>query len=96
MTFLTGTSIINSNNVVHSYVEPFEVKFKKLTLRQIENYVASEQPLDCAGSFKCEGQGILLFENLNGRDINSLVGMPLIAFQELCLKFGIDLFELIS
>ena len=53
-------------------------------------------PLDCAGSFKCEGQGILLFEEMKGRDINSLVGMPLIAFRELCMKFGIDLFELIG
>lgn len=96
VTFQTGISLVSSNNVIHSCLEPFEVKFKKLTQKQIKNYLVSEQPFDCAGSFKCEGQGILLFENLNGRDINSLVGMPLIAFQELCLKFDIDLFDLIN
>ncbi len=29
---------------------------------EIERYVDAEQPLDCAGSFKCEGLGIALFD----------------------------------
>lgn len=95
VTFLTGISVVNNARESFTQVEPFEVKFKSLSRTQIEKYVASEMPLDCAGSFKSEGQGILLFDDLAGRDINSLVGMPLIAFQELCFKFDIDLFELL-
>ncbi|MDU5690800.1 MAG: Maf family protein, partial [Citrobacter freundii] len=38
-----------------------------------------ERPLHCAGSFKSEGLGIALFERLEGRDPNTLVGLPLIA-----------------
>lgn len=95
VTFLTGISLCNHLGKVLTHVEPYQVTFKSLTQRQIEQYVHSERPLDCAGSFKCEGQGILLFESMEGRDINSLVGMPLIAFQELCLRFDVDLFELL-
>ena len=38
-----------------------------------------ERPLHCAGSFKSEGLGIALFERLEGRDPNTLIGLPLIA-----------------
>lgn len=38
-----------------------------------------ENPLQCAGSFKSEGLGITLFERLEGRDPNALIGLPLIA-----------------
>lgn len=96
VTFLTGIALVNAKQQSFNHVETYKVSFKNLTSRQITNYVNAEMPLDCAGSFKCEGQGILLFEEMNGRDINSLVGMPLMAFQELCLKFEIDLFELIG
>lgn len=82
--FYTGLCVINSqNNLMHNIVEPFEVKFKKLSDAQIERYLRKEQPYDCAGSFKCEGLGIVLFEELNGRDPNSLVGLPLIGLCEL-------------
>ena len=96
MTFLTGISLITSAGAVHSHVEEFDVHFTELSLAQITAYVNSEMPLDCAGSFKCEGQGILLFESLSGRDINALVGMPLIALKELCLKEDVDLFQLLN
>ncbi|MCH5760671.1 Maf family protein, partial [Salmonella enterica] len=41
--------------------------------------VRKEHPLHCAGSFKSEGLGIALFERLEGRDPNTLIGLPLIA-----------------
>ncbi|MDX1268586.1 MAG: Maf family protein, partial [Oceanisphaera sp.] len=44
----------------------------------------------CAGAFKCEGLGISLFERMEGRDPNSLVGLPLIALVELLGRFGVD------
>ena len=94
--FLTGISLVDQNNQHMSLVEPFSVVFKKLNSRQIHNYVRAEQPFDCAGSFKCEGMGILLFESMCGRDINSLIGMPLLALQELAQQFNIDLFDLLT
>jgi MAF protein len=85
--FYTGLCVINAQtNELHHLVEPFEVKFKTLSASQIERYLRKEQPYDCAGSFKCEGLGIVLFEELKGRDPNALVGLPLIGLCELFAK----------
>ncbi|WP_323844453.1 nucleoside triphosphate pyrophosphatase [Microbulbifer magnicolonia] len=71
-------------------VETFTVHFRKLSDRQIRRYLELETPYDCAGSFKAEGLGIVLFEKMEGSDLNSLIGLPLIRLVDLLLEFGID------
>lgn len=89
VTFYTGLALFNSETGrCQSLVEPFEVTFRSLSQRQIENYVDKEQPFWCAGSFKCEGLGIALFERLNGRDPNTLIGLPLIALTQMLENEG--------
>ena len=61
------------------HVEPFSVYFRELSDKSIETYLQIEPPYDCAGSFKCEGLGIALFERMAGDDPTSLEGLPLIA-----------------
>jgi MAF protein len=91
VTFLTGLCVYNSVTQQQvSLVEPFTVHFRELTLQQIERYVEQEKPLDCAGSFKSEGLGIRLFTALEGRDPNSLIGLPLIALVDLLEQQGIQ------
>lgn len=65
-----------------------EVRFRALEQDEIARYVATEQPLDCAGSFKCEGLGISLFEAIDNRDPTALVGLPLIALCGLLRRAG--------
>ncbi|TDF41662.1 septum formation inhibitor Maf [Alteromonadaceae bacterium M269] len=92
VSFYTGLCLKEAKtNTVRHCVDQFDVTFKKLSSNQIETYVNTEKPLNCAGSFKSEGLGILLFEELQGRDPNALVGLPLIALNELFQAFGIDL-----
>ncbi|MBJ3815494.1 septum formation inhibitor Maf [Shimwellia pseudoproteus] len=80
VTFYTGLALFNSENgQLQCEVEPFDVHFRHLTDEEIINYIRKEQPLQCAGSFKSEGLGITLFNRLDGRDPNTLVGLPLIA-----------------
>lgn len=80
ITFYTGLALVNSKTGhVQSVVEPFSVQFRELTDAMIENYLHKEQPFNCAGSFKSEGYGIALFESLEGKDPNSLIGLPLIS-----------------
>lgn len=93
--FLTGICLLTGPKSLDVSVEPYKVYFKELTESQIAAYIDAELPLDCAGSFKCEGQGILLFSNMQGRDPNALIGMPLMALQELLLRCGVDLFDYI-
>lgn len=79
ITFYTGLSLFNSTTMSsETLCEEFKVHFRQLTKKQIENYVDKEMPLYCAGSFKCEGLGIALFEKLEGKDPNTLIGLPLI------------------
>ncbi|EIQ74122.1 septum formation protein Maf [Shigella flexneri 1235-66] len=80
VTFYTGLALYNSaNGHLQTEVEPFDVHFRHLSEMEIEDYVRKERPLHCAGSFKSEGLGIALFERLEGRDPNTLIGLPLIA-----------------
>jgi len=65
-----------------------EVRFRPLQAQEIARYVAAEQPLDCAGSFKCEGLGISLFEAIDNRDPTALIGLPLIALCGLLRRAG--------
>lgn len=65
-----------------------EVRVRPLCAEEIARYVEAESPLDCAGSFKCEGLGISLFEAIRSDDPTALVGLPLIALAGLLRKAG--------
>ena len=54
------------------------VVFRNLSAAEIETYLRTEQPYDCAGSAKSEGLGIALLESINNDDPTALVGLPLI------------------
>ena len=54
------------------------VVFRNLSDAEIEAYLRTEQPYDCAGSAKSEGLGIALLESINNDDPTALVGLPLI------------------
>ena len=82
--------IIGSDQVCVLAGKPFHVHFRPLSDAEINAYVCREQPLQCAGSFKSEGLGITLFERLEGRDPNTLVGLPLIALCEMLREVGVD------
>lgn len=77
--FSTALSVQQvSTGFERTLVEHFKVKFRHLSPNEIERYVAIEQPLYCAGSFKCEGLGISLFDEMSGKDQTTLMGLPMI------------------
>ncbi|WP_394392599.1 Maf family protein [Shewanella woodyi] len=89
ITFYTGLSLHNiSTGLSDTRIETFKVHFRELTQAQIEYYLQTEQPYFCAGSFKCEGLGIALFTQLEGKDPNTLVGLPLITLIDMLSKQG--------
>lgn len=67
------------------------VRFRTLEADEIARYVDTEQPLDCAGSFKSEGLGIALFEHIESRDPTALIGLPLIALSRMLREAGFSL-----
>ncbi len=68
-----------------------EVAFRGLEREEILRYLQAEQPYDCAGSFKCEGLGITLFESIRTIDPTALVGLPLIALSQALRQAGFRL-----
>ena len=71
-----------------------KVKFRTLTEPQISAYIKKEEPLDCAGSFKCEGLGIALFESIESTDPSALIGLPLISLTQMLSAEQIDVLTL--
>lgn len=67
------------------------VKLRRLKTADIERYLDAEPALDCAGSFRAEGLGITLFEEIQSRDPTGLIGLPLIALARMLRKAGYPL-----
>ena len=58
---------------------------------RIRRYVAHDEPLDCAGSYKVEARGVTLFSAMEGRDHTAIVGLPLTIVVTLLEEFGVTL-----
>ena len=72
------------------HVEKVEIQMRNLSKPEIENYVALDMPLDCAGSFKYESKGALLFESIRTDDSSAIVGLPLIQLAKDLRRAGIN------
>ena len=73
-----------------SRVVPTTVEFRPLSPAEIDAYLAREDALDCAGSFKSEALGIALCARIASDDPTALVGLPLIATAALLRAAGLD------
>ena len=92
VTFHTGLCLLNSmTGEAQVDVIPFKVQFRQLDEGQIERYLQADQPYNCAGSFKSEGQGITLFERMDGDDPSALIGLPLIRLTTMLARAGLVL-----
>ncbi|APG06692.1 septum formation protein Maf [Luteibacter rhizovicinus DSM 16549] len=89
--FHTAVCVIDTAGVAALHVDETRVHFRPLSPLDIERYIERERPLDCAGSFKCEGLGIALFERIVNEDPTALIGLPLIATCRLLRDAGIAL-----
>ena len=66
------------------------VRLRELSDAEIEHYLRTEQPYDCAGSAKAETLGIALLEAIESDDPTALIGLPLIRTSALLRRAGID------
>lgn len=73
-----------------SALVPVTVRFRVLSDAEIEHYLLTEQPYDCAGSAKSEGLGIALLEAIESDDPTALIGLPLIRTLALLRGAGIN------
>jgi septum formation protein len=89
VTFHTAVRLMRGSDA-HTHVDVTRVKFRVLGTEEIERYVELDNPLDCAGSFRSEGLGIVLFERVETDDPTALVGLPLLWLAGVLRKVGFD------
>ena len=92
VSFLTAVSIqCVSSGFEECYTDTTDVHFRNLAIEEIESYLKREQPYDCAGSFKSESQGIVLFDRIDNQDPSALIGLPLIRTAAMLRRAGIQI-----
>jgi len=67
----------------------YRVAFRSLNDAQLTHYLNTEEPYNCAGSFKSEAYGISLFSSMEGSDPTALMGLPLIRLISMLESVGV-------
>ncbi len=91
VSFLTAVALLDTRrDVWRDHLDQTRVRFRPLSDAEIDSYLAAEQPYDCAGSFKVEGLGISLFEEISCSDPTALIGLPLIWLSQALSEVGLN------
>ena len=89
MTFLTAVCILDPvGRSRYEYTDRTTVRFRSFDRRLAEAYLRHDEPYDCAGSFKLEGAGYVLFESVQTDDPTALIGLPMIWVADRLLQLG--------
>lgn len=89
VTFWTAVCILDPvGHTRHEYVDKTTVRFRRFDRRLANAYLHYDKPYDCAGSFKVEGAGFVLFESVDTKDPTALIGLPMIWVAERLQQLG--------
>lgn len=65
-----------------------KIWFRKMTIKEIDAYIKSKEPLDKAGAYAIQGKGSLIVRKIEGDYLN-VVGLPLCSLMESLQKLGV-------
>lgn len=89
ITFLTAVCILDPvTRKRYEHTDTTKVRFRQFDIRLAESYLRHDEPYDCAGSFKLEGAGFVLFESVQAEDPTALIGLPMIWVADRLLQLG--------
>ena len=89
VTFLTAVCILDPvGRSRYEHTDRTIVRFRDFDRRLAEAYLRHDKPYDCAGSFKLEGAGFVLFESVSTDDPTALIGLPMIWLADRLLQLG--------
>mgnify|MGYP000373736591 CR=1 FL=1 len=89
VTSITGVTVLKTpERQESSQIVETDIWIKELTETEIDNYVATEEPLDKAGAFAIQGTGALITEKIEG-SYSNVVGLPLLETYQILKKMGI-------
>ncbi len=88
---ITGFTIIDTRTGkrISRSVET-KVYFDKLTMKEINAYVRTGEPLDKAGAYAIQGLGSIFVRRIEG-DYFNVIGLPLNALKSCLSQFGISI-----
>ena len=87
--FYTSSVIFDQRTERHfSHTDKTVVYFDEITHSLAKAYLKKDKSLDCAGSFKVESAGSVLFKRIETNDPSALVGLPLIWVCSILKKLG--------
>jgi len=87
--FLTAVCVLDTiGRRRYEHVDSTVVRFRSFDRRLADAYLKHDEPYDCAGSFKIEGAGFVLFESVTTNDPTALVGLPMIWLSGRLLELG--------
>ncbi|MFK7777123.1 MAG: nucleoside triphosphate pyrophosphatase [Gimesia sp.] len=85
---ITAIAVLGPD-ISETHVNYTKLKMRPLDTDAIKRYIQFDQPLNCAGAYKLESQGITLFEEIQSSDHSAISGIPLIALTTLLIQAGI-------
>lgn len=89
VTFLTAVCILDPiDRTRFEYTDVTTVHFRQFDRRLADAYLHHDKPYDCAGSFKIEGAGFVLFDSVKTDDPTALIGLPMIWLADRLLQLG--------
>jgi septum formation protein len=74
---------------VFRHTDITRLRMRPLARDAIERYVTADRPFDCAGSYKLESRGIVLFDRIETEDHSAITGLPLIALVTILRELGV-------
>ncbi len=82
----TGIAVAHGGEV-RSGLERVRVRFRTLDRQAAEEYVATGEPMDKAGSYGIQGFGSAIVEGIEG-DYFAVMGLPVVRMLDLISQFG--------
>lgn len=90
---ITSVCIFHKNKYVQ-HTDITKLKMKQLSTAEISSYLKHDQPYDCAGSYKIEKSGVILFESIDCQDFTAIQGIPLIWLSNKLKEYSYEFFKI--
>lgn len=75
-TVFTGVCVIFPDGYSENFAERTDVEFYPLSDKEIEDYIATGEPMDKAGAYGIQEKGALLVKRISG-DFYNVMGLPI-------------------
>ena len=85
----TGVCVLRAGKALSRAVRS-EVRFRKLSEREIAAYIKTGEPMDKAGAYGAQGKAALFVESITG-DFFNVMGLPLCTLGRMLHEQGVEL-----